>query len=268
MFIKKIILASLMIFLCGCTNVKLGSIGSNDFLSNDDGSIICQYSPFENLLICLNKFEQEINSFSCHSYGEINTIGYVQKVDTIRQKRNTNEILFQNISTSALVKIAEQVYFKNDNCYRREAIDVENLSWSENYEKYSTQDFIDKYAWHPTQFTHFIINKNSVISGEFINTTNNKYTFSYIFDNILATPNYQIKMKEMGNLSDYPVFSKIKYELTIDENWNPIQVKTIENYQIKKGILTLNATANIIEDFTLLNQNVELQDYAFFQNVK
>ena len=45
-------------------------------------------------------------------------------------------------------------------------------------------------------------------------------------------------------------------------------MKTIENYQIKKGILTLNATANIIEDFTLLNQNVELQDYAFFQNVR
>lgn len=250
---------------CKKTVDQISYSESNITYSYDSSLEAKDYSPLENLFITMTKFNNEVPSFFCHGYGQVIASFYKQNVDTIRQK-NTNYCFYQTIATSALVNVAEQYYFQDDIVISRKAESISEKIWSKNYQMHTVDSFIQRFAWHPAEFSHFIINPSSILSADLVKQQEDTYTFRYILDNEKATPKYKIKMKETGELADYPKFSKIEMQLTIQKNWLPIQIVCKEKYVIQKGILSLQATSNLTEEFTYLNQNF-WEDMVFFENI-
>lgn len=265
------------LFSSGCTlknpnkNLYSDSKGtSNTFLEKEDGKTIKDYDAKQVLYIANTQF-LSYPSFYSEVKGDVAAGAYNQKVNSKRWK-NGNEILLETISTSALVKVGDQAYFKDGVVVSRKASKVTStkVSWSDQYIVENDAEYKKKYGELPSLLSHYIFNDTTIKQARFIkeDIEKDEYTYEYVLDNYKATPKYQIKMKTNGELTDYPTFTKIVLVFTFDSLMNIKQLDVDEDYSMNKKVLGSNlhlkCNGQMTETFSL-NDKVEIPNLEFFK---
>ncbi len=214
---------------------------SNTLLEKDPSKTISDYSAKEVLYIVNTEFSKAPIFFT-EVTGDVEAGAYNQKIRSRRWKTN-DEIVSETISTSALVKVGDQSYFKDEMVISRKADKISSLTsvtWGTDYKKSNHEGYKKKYGELPSYLSHYIFNDNSIKKATQISENGERYVYEYLLDNYKATPKYQIKMKTNGDLADYPKFEKIVLTLTVSKDFLPIEIVIDEDYTMNKTVLGAN----------------------------
>lgn len=276
-----ILLFFFSLIICGCSNKN-----SNTNLEIEDEQILVttykqkpstgrprSQEPIDNIFIALNELKIA-GSYESTSVGSVKakkgslTLA-TQKVQN--KKIVTQEATFsESISTSTFVKVAEQIYIKENIFLKREAKKVSSsgISWNDNVSKLTEEQYLNTYGYSPKDPTRYIINKNTIISE--IETTNNgigrKYSYKFSLDPELASYFYKSSVKELSGSSNDPKFKSIELEITLDYKWRITQIVANEIYDIEipaLGQVTCHAT--LTETFKNINRSTTIGEEIFFK---
>ncbi len=244
------------------------------YLERDNTKTIADYSPNEILYIVNSEFASH-SSYYTESSGNVNAkkglISYNQEMASKRWKSNDN-FLLETISSSSLVKVGDQAFFKGDNILLRKAskVSMSNSTWENKTSSISLDNYKKKYGESPKSFTHYVLNDKSIVSSSLKSQDETKYVYEYQLDKIKSVPKYQIKMKTNGDLADYPTFTKIVLTLTINLDLQPVELVINEEYSMNKTVagsnLNLNCTSKIVEKYQKLNETVEVPYLDFYNS--
>ena len=86
---------------------------------------------------------------------------------------------------------------------------------------------------------------------------NTTYVFKVVFDNDKATNNVKIQMKKFGGLGDYPSFSLIEMDLTINGDFTLQKIDLRSKYKAKK-VVTTDCEQNYTVTYSNYNENIDV----------
>lgn len=166
-------------------------------------------------------------------------IDYNQEIHNV-YTADQNEKHLITRSTSTLVNVYHEAYYKDEvvSCKDKEQNDFGDISYDE---------YKSKYGFFPYDrlLEGFVLNEETIINVELIEQ--NKYKIS--IDGEQGGAYIKTQMKYFGGLSDYPTFSKVEITISIDNNFNPIEISLYEEYQVNKSIL---GKVNCIQDYVVV----------------
>lgn len=277
-----IVLFLFSLITCGCSKKD----STSDSEINDEQVLITTYKekpetgrprsqePIDNIFIALNELKIASN-YESTSVGTVKakkgslTLAN-QKVDN--RKIVTPEATFiESISISSFVKVAEQVYIKENTFLKRDAKKVtsSDVNWKNDVNKLTKEQYLNEYGYSPQDPSRYIINENTIISD--IETTNNgigrKYSYKFSLDPQIAALFYKTSVKKLSNSSKDPVFKSIELEITLDYKWRMTQIVSNEVYEIEipaLGQVTCHAT--LTETFKNINRTTTISEESFFKN--
>lgn len=230
--------------------------------------------PIDNIFIALNELRLATN-YESNSTGTVKakkgsmTLA-TQKVDN--RKIVTPEATFnESISVSTFVKVAEQVYVKDNIFLKRDAKKVSSsgITWKNSVDRLSQEQYLNQYGYSPKDPTRYVINKNTIISD--IETTNNgigrKYSYKFSLDPQIAPYFYLSSVKKLSGTSKSPKFKSIEMEITLDYKWRMTQIVVNEVYEIEiPGLGQVTCHASLTETFKNINRNTSIDEALFFNN--
>ena len=207
---------------------------NNTLLEKDPDKTIVDYSAKEVLYIVNTEFSKA-PIFYTETSGDVAAGAYNQKIKSRRWKTN-DEIVLETLSTSSLVKVGEQDYFKDGTVISS----LNSVTWETDYAKSDYEGYKKKYGELPSYLSHYIFNDESIKKASLLHNDEEQYVYEYTLDNYKATPKYQIKMKTNGGLADYPKFQKVVLTLTVSKDFIPIEIAVNEDYTMNKTVLGAN----------------------------
>ena len=125
---------------------------NNTLLEKDPDKTIVDYSAKEVLYIVNTEFSKA-PIFYTETSGDVAAGAYNQKIKSRRWKTN-DEIVLETLSTSSLVKVGEQDYFKDGTVISREADKISSLNsvtWETDYAKSDYEGYKKKYGMPSNQ---------------------------------------------------------------------------------------------------------------------
>ena len=215
-------------------------------------------SPVDNFLLAEYNANQA-QTFTAIGNGLVSTIAK-QPIYSAK-KYDGNKYSFESVSSGIVTVASCDVYNKKTNKieqYSSNGGSGENTKW-----KYSSDISPEEYqkivGTLPSDIQPYIISSKTVLSSSEVTEDEETgfYTFTLVLHNIYSVINYAKQVKKTGGLSAYPEFSSIKQEITIDSNWNLIEVNVREEYSavamgMKVGIVgTLDTFFKFNIDVTL-----------------
>lgn len=221
---------------------------------------------------------------------------YRQSIHNTRYVQGGNKVLAETISSSSLKSLAEQKYAEDGIIIYRPSVSIggssatfSSTAYQMSYEEYST-----KYGSVPNQLTKYIIKDNTVIGCADENAMykpaanaaedseggfdfyvpegltrggDGLFRFSLVLDPLESTLYYRNEVRTLGGADQNPKFYSTRIIVTIDEKWNPISVRAIENYDIAIPVLgAMNCTSDITEYFTQVDdENGVIPEEDFYR---
>ena len=92
------------------------------------------------------------------------------------------------------------------------------------------------------------------------------YTFTVTLDPEKSSKFYRNEVRSLGDLSGYPEFKFVELTVTIDENFFPVSITTVEKYKISLPVVgTPTCTAVLTETFSSINEPGDVPEQEFFR---
>ncbi len=236
---------------------------------------------------------------------DLGVTSYIQRIHNTRVAKDTGVVFAETISSSSLKSVAEQKYAvrSGDNAVVifRPSVSVNGDSatfasdaYAMTYEQYSS-----KYGTIPDQLSKYVINEKTILSvndknakatttGNGVRTSSDDqsngvgfdfyvpdtlvkgddgyYTFSLELDPATSAIYYRNEMRTLAGADQNPNFNSVNLTVVIDDNWNPVSVTTVENYDIAIPVLgAMNCTGTLTEVFTdISDDNGVVPEEDFF----
>ena len=272
-----ILVLSLGFLLMQILGYKGESISAIDLSNEQKSTIIAtptktidEYTPNECLYVLNGKIKNS-NFYKSEVTGTIEAkamlvIDITQNV--ANQKIKANGVMFAEcISTSSMVNVGKQTYYENNKVVLRDASDAKNKKWKTNLTLYAIDDYIKEYGVDQRELSNYILNDETIVSSELLSCENNNYTFKYVLDTVKATPFYKINMIKMGDLKSSPVFNSCEIIITMNANFEPISIESIDNYNVAQFGLKIKCTSHLTESFSAFNDTtLEIPNENLFRN--
>lgn len=219
------------------------------------------------------------------------TIGtYTQNIHNTRYSLGGNKVFAETISSSSLKSVAEQKYAEDGIIIYRPSVSINGSSAKFSDSAYSMpyEEYSKKYGTVPNQLSKYIISEKSIIAvkdenapaksavnaanaeapsdeadeGGFdfyvpeglVKGADGNYKFTLTLDAFESTLYYRNEVRTLGGADQNPKFYSVRVTVTIDENWNPVSVRSVENYDIAIPVLgAMNCTGDLTEVFTQID---------------
>jgi len=233
---KKLIIS---LVLC-ITTILLSSCGKTT--SNTKTKTINNTTTYDSEYFDLKKYEgrdilkvfierlNTLDNYKKETNGETvakSIIKYTQKINAIYEQYKDDRH-FISKSSSLIKNTYHEAYFLKDSINQKEKEDDELSS-------ISYEDYLNDYGFLPYEpyIEGFVITDESIISFDLIE--NNTYKLEV--DGEKCGSKIKTQMKKEGELSDYPTFSKVSFEITITDEFLPVEIKYHAEYTISIAIL-------------------------------
>lgn len=215
-------------------------------------------NPVDNFLLAEYNANQA-QTFTAIGNGLVSTIAK-QPIYSAK-KYDGNKYSFESVSSGIVTVASCDVYNKKTNKieqYSSNGGSGENTKWKYNSD-ISPEEYQSVVGTLPSDIQPYIISSKTVLSSSEVTEDEETgfYTFTLVLHNIYSVINYAKQVKKTGGLSAYPEFSSIQQEITIDSNWNLIEINVREEYSavamgMKVGIVgTLDTFFKFNIDVTL-----------------
>lgn len=227
------------------------------------------YSAKENIFITIGVTEN-MKSYKTHTTGQaLAKVGFIDYTQVIKNEKIVTEdsVFLESVSTSALKKVAEQKYFQDNAVLMKKATkwNGDEPVFGDDMLSISTKDYEDAYGQSPRKFSNYVINEDTV-KNEAMEQDGENTVLTFELDPKTAPVYYLRQVRTLGGASQDPVFSSVKMKLTIDKEWRPVSLETIEVYDISlPAIGATTCEGNLLEVFSdfeaAQNENSEFSDY-------
>ena len=157
---------------------------------------------------------------------------------------------FKEMVTKGIVSNAYQLFMWEDNYIYRESKSVQaidNVTWSNTAQPLAEDVFYSKFGHRSSTLTGYILNEETVVSGQLDSVDNGLYTFRYELDVNEATTFLRREMITNGGLKSEPVFSKCVIYVSIDSNYNIKSLRTDCSYKANVGVINADCSEDITE---------------------
>ena len=120
-------------------------------------------------------------------------------------------------------------------------------------ENISVDEYINEWGLHPSNFFTYTISSKTAVRNDLptISYENGEklYHYSLLLDTRTSVANYATQLKKMSQLNNYPIFSYIQFDFTLNENFDLQNVYINEKYNIYIFGVLVKCEANITYDF-------------------
>ena len=252
LIVAAVLGAGAMLAAAGCSSKKGGEIraeGETTIISSPTKTA-AEYTPEENAYVLAGKLKS-LTSYRTEVSGEVSAgfgpINYKQTISDTHIK-NGEESFLQAKSTSALVNVGKQAFFKGDKVVMRDASDVKKDVWSDTFSVTTLSDYRTNLGAEPTALSNYILNDETIVKAEKVSVTDDVYTFRYEIDPVKGTSRYAVKMMNYGGLKNKPEYQSCVLEVTFGKDWLPISLKAEDKYKINL-IGDMSCTSTLTETF-------------------
>lgn len=217
-----------------------------------------EYTANQQLYILAAKLKT-VNSYRSTIVGQTESKmpKYVQHIDDIHIKSG-DESYSEAKSTSFLVNVGKQAYFKGDKVVCREAEDVKKGEWSNDLSVTTLDNYRSKIGNEATALSSYILNDESILKAESEKLSNGDYKITVDIDPVKGTSRYKVKMMNYGGLKSEPQFISCGFTITFNSNWEPMILIAHDDYKIEKGILNLHCNSEITETFKDFGKEISI----------
>ncbi len=221
----------------------------NDRGLNDLVKYTTNYTEYELANIGFNKIAE-------HDYHTVIGVGLVNAMgvkQTIRSYGVTDKTkyFFENLSNSKIVHVAKRFYQEDENIvtYTGHDVSTKKATWDENDKVEQTiEEYAEQWGRDMSKPTVYIISSKTVLESN-SEIKDNKVYIDLELDSKKSVINYVKQMKMTSDLEEYPVFSKVHFQVVLDEQLNLLETHASESYKVKKGVWA-SATGNLDEIHT------------------
>ena len=183
-----------------------------------------------------------------------------------------NKRVLKEMVTKGIVSNAYQLYLvgtgeEGNYIYRGfdRVRDLNDVEWSKVAQPLSMQAFYNKFGHRSDKLTSYILNWDTVLSGEFVSEEDGEYTFRYVLDTETAPADLRYEMITNGGLDDFPVFSKCEIYVTMDAEFNVKSLRTDCAYKATTMGINAGCTEDITEVFEPYEGKLDLPYTEFFE---
>lgn len=178
--------------------------------------------------------------------------------------------------SAGVVSNASQRYFKNDKIYIRNSKNVSSdakvtFSNEEELETIDKDTYMNRYGWMPYQMSGYIISSSTYLENPIMkDNKDNTYTCSFNLNPKDAAFYYQREIVTNADASELE-FVSISFEVTMDENFKVLTVKTVEDYKIQMSGFMANfgkipTTTEVIDKYSYENINFDTEYMNYFSS--
>ena len=218
-------------------------------------------TAIENLYIAQGELLRK-GGFVGTSRGQTTSAGIKQ--DVVNNRTVVNGNVFKEMITVGIVKNAYQLFMHNGNYLYRKADSIKsssNIKWANTASKYAENDFLDKFGHRSDSLTGYILNDETIVSGQLEKAENGLFQYRYVLDIETAPARMLREMKTNSNLNDYATYVKAEIIVVMDADWQVKTVTTDCKYKVPMfgGI---DCVEDITETFSdLTSQDLPQKDF-------
>lgn len=177
-----------------------------------------------------------------------------------------NKSVLKEMVTKGVVSKAYQLYMEDNNYIYRKSAKISSLrdvTWEKTAQAFSESAFYSNFGHRNDKLTGYILNWDTVKSGELVGQKDGVYTFRYVLDPDTASTYLRREMIFNGGLSGEPSFSKCVIYVAMDSDFNVKSLRTDCEYKAKTMGINAGLTEDITEVFTPYEG--ELPEREFFE---
>lgn len=179
-----------------------------------------------------------------------------------------NKRTFKEMVTKGVVSNAYQLYLvglgdQGNYIYRGfdRVRELNAVDWSNVAQPLNRQAFYNKFGHRSDKLTSYILNWDTVLSGEYVEENDGLYTFRYVLDTETAPADLKYEMITNGGLDGFPTFTKCEIYVTMDAEFNVRSLRTDCAYRAKTMGLDAGCTEDITETFAPYDGELPYTDF-------
>ena len=181
----------------------------------EDG-VFVDGDAIKNLFIAQGELQRK-GGFVGTTRGTSVSAGITQDVFNNRVVIGNN--VFKEMKTVGIVKNAYQLYIYGDSYIHRKFTsikDAENVEWANTAVRYNEEQFVTMFGHRSNALTGYILNEETVLSGNLESAENGLYTYRYVLDIEKAPARLLYEMRTNSNLNGFATFVKAEIVVTMD----------------------------------------------------
>lgn len=246
------------------TNLSLDWEDDNSELTTEiSDKNIADCSPMESL-IRLEKNLSETSSYYATVAGEVDAGGIYKQSVSGEKYKSGDSSLYVSRSTSALKNTAYQFFIHKDAVFVRKG-NAKTDVYENSVTGYTLKEFLKEYGTDFRALSNYKLNDNTIIKAELISVDRGQYTYRYEINVENGVNGYKVNMAKMGDLGEYPNFSKSTLEVVMTEDFMPVSVTHSDEYSAKFFVFSFNCKSTLVEKFEKINdQTIVVRDHEFF----
>ncbi|MBD5131862.1 MAG: hypothetical protein HDT28_04640 [Clostridiales bacterium] len=236
------------------------------------------------------------------SSADLGISSYTQSIHNTRVATGDGIVYAETISSSSLKNLAEQKYADNGIIIFRPSTSVSNgkATYGDKAYAMSYDDYSAAYGTVPNQLSKYVVTKETILGVKDLNAPQTQsqangvltssdesddgfgfdfyvpenlvrgedgnYLFELTLDADKSSIYYRNEVRTLGGADQNPKFYAVTLTVCIDENWTPLYVTVVENYDIAIPVLgAMNCTSKVTEIFTQIDDpNGEVPERDFF----
>ena len=219
----------------------------------------------EEQLIFLSKTFGDTPYYRSEIVGQVDAKIYKQQIHDIHIKCG-REAYMRAVSTSALVNVGKEAFFSGGKVVMRDADDVKNDKWSNQFRTCSLKEYCASNGNTPLELSNYLIAEDTIRSAKMQKNSDGGYTVTAEIDPVRGTRRYAVRMKNYGGLKELPVFSRCSLTVTCDRNGNIRSLKARDEYKINKLGFPMGCVSTLTETFKDYSQAVTIPTASLFRS--
>lgn len=208
------------------------------------------------------------NGFYGVAEGTSTAMGVKQNVRNARYVTGEfgNKNVLKEMVTKGVVSKAYQLFMYENNYVYRQGMKVNStrdVSWANTARALSKKAFYNDFGHRNDKLTGYILNWDTVTSGQLVEESNGVYTFRYVLDTETAPMYLRREMIFNGGLNGEPTFNKCVIYVAMDADFNVKSLRTDCEYRAQTMGINATCSEDITEIFTPYTG--ELPEKDFFE---
>ena len=204
-------------------------------------------SPKEQILFLAENLKKT-EYYKSNINGEVKASFYTQEIHDTRMKCR-DEAYIRAVSTSALVNVGKEIYFKDGKAVMRVADNVKKDRWPDKFSVMSQDEYRRTEGNTPFDLSNYIISKDTLFNAYTTDKGNVRFVVTANIDTVKGTKYYASKMKNYGNLSGLPEFDECKITIDFNSDGTINSLKSEDKYKISILGLDLDCNSWMVETF-------------------
>ena len=270
-FIKKLIIVFLIsalltvatLFCSGCEVEQVLTESDRETTQYLDSSAqdIATCTPNESLFALVYNV-QRLQSYCVSITGKVEASLTTQKIEGAKYKSG-DSALYVSRSTSTFKNTANKIFVQGDTVLFRNGNAKTNV-YEDECAKFGYDDYIKEYGTDFRAISNYDLNENTILKSELLSAENGIYTYRYEIDVNKGVNGYRVNMRKIGNLGDYPTFTKSTLTVSITENFMPVSIVQQDEYTVKM-LFNVSCVSEITSTYERLNDlSVAIPEYDFY----